>query len=166
MRLHGAVVEAVVGEAAAYVDHGRVGELALEDRAGQQVALVVESAHDLIEDDRLRPVQQHAREDETLLLLRAQFPVPPLLPIEGGDEVTEAHPVEGRAYRIVVEAFRSGGVRYVVPEMPIGRYERWGTNMTASRGGRWTVPLPQGQTPAMARNRTLLSAPGSPVIRR
>ena len=32
--------------------------------------------------------------------------------------MTEAHPVEGRPHRIVVEASRSGGVGYGVPEAP------------------------------------------------
>ena len=66
---HGAVLEAVVGGAAAGADNGRVGELAFEDGEDQPVALAVKGAHGLIEEDRARPVQQHARQDEMLLLL-------------------------------------------------------------------------------------------------
>ena len=54
---HGEVVEAVVGGAAADADHGRVGKLALEN--GEDLA--VKGAHGLVEKDRARPVQQHAR---------------------------------------------------------------------------------------------------------
>ena len=60
-----------------------VGELALEDRQGQQVELAVKAAHDLIKEDRLRPVQQHAREDETLLLLPGSVPCPTAFPARG-----------------------------------------------------------------------------------
>ncbi len=101
-----AVPGAAYDGAAAEVDHRRARQFALEDREHEPAVLLVERADRIVEHDPARPLQQQARECQTLLLVEGQLVVPALGAIEQGHQMAEIDPLQRRAHRGIVEPLR------------------------------------------------------------